>query len=196
MPSAWEPTLAAPDPATWQLKENGGGYAHGQITHASALLFWLTDLRAASVSALMSSAGSSVDLYNAAHVTFEEGALGTISGAATLPNDEKFQVDLRIFGSDGVVLIDMERERAELLMHDGERVNLEIPSGTGAYSCEVPPLRFVDLIQGLGTNDSPGWLAARTVELIDAMHRSAAARGAVVQIEPSTANDERALFST
>src|SRR5258708_33631089 len=79
VPLVWEPTLAAPDPATWQSKSNGGGYAHGQITHSSALLFWLTDLRAASVSCLMSSPGSPVDLYNAAHVTFEGGALGTIS---------------------------------------------------------------------------------------------------------------------
>jgi predicted dehydrogenase len=178
VPSAWQPTLTAPDPATWQTKEQGGGYAHGQITHAAALLFWLTDLRPASVSCVMSAGNAPVDLYNAAHVTFDDGAVGTVSGAATLPDDEPFQIDLRIFGSDGAFFLDLEHERTRLVRHDGVRRAVEIPSGAGAYSCETPPLRFIDLIQGRGTNDSPGWIAARTVELIDAMHRSAADRGA------------------
>ena len=182
VPASWEPTLAAPDPATWQTREQGGGYAHGQVTHSSALLFWLTGLRAESVACRMSDGSAPVDLYNAAHVSFEGGVLGTISGAATLPDDEPFQVDIRVFGSDGAVFLDLERERARLVHHDGERIDLEMAPGSAAYSCETPPHRFVDLIRGRGTNESPGWLAARTVELIDAMHRSAAAGGAPVQV--------------
>jgi len=57
----------------------------------SALLFWLTGLRAAEVSARMTAPGSGVDLYDAATVTFDQGAIGVISGAATLPDDDKFQ---------------------------------------------------------------------------------------------------------
>ncbi|MEZ4595805.1 MAG: hypothetical protein R3C32_02585 [Chloroflexota bacterium] len=36
--------------------------------------------------------------------------------------------------------------------------------------------------QGKGRNESPGEVAARTVELIDAMHRSAAAGGVPVDV--------------
>jgi predicted dehydrogenase len=181
-PDRWEATISEPDPGTWQMPERGGGYAHGQITHSSALLFWLTGLRAARVSALMTSPGSRVDMYDAAAVTFEGGAIGTISGAATLPDNDPFQVDLRIFGTEGALLLDVERERLEVRRHDGAHVSWPVPSGEGAYSCEEPPVRFVQLIRGEGRNDSPGEVAARSVELIDAMHRSAAAGGVPVDV--------------
>ncbi len=58
--------MAAPDPATCQAKEQGGGYAHGQITHSSGLMFWLTGLRAQEVSARMSAPNAPVDMYSAA----------------------------------------------------------------------------------------------------------------------------------
>lgn len=182
VPAQWEPTLAKPDSTTWQVKAYGGGYAHGQITHSSALMFWLTGLRAAEVSALMTAPDSQVDMYDAATVRFENGAIGTISGAATLPDNDKFQVDVRIFGSDGALLLDVERERVELRRHDGKHQHLEIQPGEGSYSCEGPPQRFIDLIQGQGTNDSAGEVAARSVELIEAMHRSAEAGGQATKV--------------
>ena len=49
VPSNFTGQLVGPDPATWQDPHHGGGYAHGQLTHATGLLFWLTDLRAKSV---------------------------------------------------------------------------------------------------------------------------------------------------
>lgn len=181
-PEHWEPTISGPDPGTWQLPERGGGYAHGQVTHSSALLFWLTGLRAATVSAFMTRPGSRVDMYDAAAVTFENGAIGTISGAATLPDNDKFQLEVRVFGSDGVLLLDVERERLEVRRHDGGHISREVPHGEGAYDCEVPPVRFVELIKGEGRNDSSGEIAARTVELIDAMHRSAGSGGRPVDV--------------
>ena len=182
VPSQWAPSLVATDPRTWQVKANGGGYAHGQITHSSALLFWLTGLRAARVSAIMTAPFSEVDLYDAATVLFEQGAIGTISGAATLPDDDKFQIALHIFGDQGVLLLDVDRDHLELRRHDGTHRSVAVPAGEGAYSCEGPPNRFVDLIQGRGTNNSPGEVAARSVELIHAMYTSATSHGAAIPI--------------
>ena len=176
-PSQWTPTIAAPDPATWQAPEQGGGYAHGQITHSSGLMFWLTGLRAQEVSARMTAPNANVDMYNAATVRFTNGALGNISGAATLPDGSKFQVDIRIFGDQGVLLLDVERERVEVRRHDGKTLRLEIPAHAGDYECDIPPQRFVELIQGNGINASPGEVGARSVELLDAMFQSAAQGG-------------------
>lgn len=145
-------------------------------------MFWLTGLRTAEVSARMSSPNSAVDMYDAAAVVFDNNALGTISGAATLPDGSKFQVDLRIFGDRGVLLLDVERERLEVRRHGGNCLHWEIPPGQGAYDCDIPPHRFVELIQGQGSNDSPGEVAARAVELIDAMSRSAAQDGHPVRV--------------
>ncbi len=66
--------------------------------------------------------------------------------------------------------------------HDGRHRHVDVPRGEGAYSCEEPPHRFVDLILGRGVNNSPGDVAARSVELIEAMYRSADADGAVVTV--------------
>jgi len=181
-PSQWTPTIAAPDPNTWQNPAQGGGYAHGQVTHSSALLFWLTGLRAQEVTCRMAAPNVQVDLYNAATVVFTNGAVGTISGAATLPDGAKYQVDLRIFGKEGTLLIDVERERVELRRHDGRNQALAIPPNAGDYECDVPPNRFIELIQGYGVNHSPGEVAARSVELLDAMFRSAGQGGRPVQV--------------
>ncbi|AMM31648.1 Oxidoreductase domain protein [Sinomonas atrocyanea] len=178
VPSQWDPQVVGPDPRTWQTPGAGGGYAHGQLTHSSALMLWLTGLRASRVSALMSGPGAPVDLYDAAQVVFDNGALGVVSGAGTLPDDDKFQIDLRIFGSEGVLLLDVERERAVLRRHDGRSEEAEVVPGEGDYSCEIPPVRLIELVSGASReNHSPLEVAARSVELLEAMHTSAAHDG-------------------
>ena len=178
----WLPTLAEADPRTWQDPAKGGGYAHGQITHSSGLLFWLTNLRASEVSARMTSPNSSVDMYDAASVLFDNDAIGAFSGAATLADGEPFQLDLRLFGDEGNVMLDVERERLEVRRHDGKHQHFDVPPGEGDYLCEEPPNRFVDLILGKGENDLPGDVGARTVELIEAMHKSAQSGGNPVRV--------------
>lgn len=168
----------APDPTTWSSPARGGGYAHGQVTHSSALLFWLTGLRAASVAGRVSTAGAPVDLFDAGVIRFEGGALGTLSGAATLADGDRYQVDIRLFGTEGVLMLDVERERVTLSRYDGTRQEVEIAPGEGEYECLVPPSRFIDLITGASTeNNSDAEVAARSVELIDALLRSSAAGG-------------------
>jgi predicted dehydrogenase len=180
----WDSRTSGPDPSTWQSPDHGGGYAHGQVTHSSALLFWLTELRAASVMAKVSTGGAAVDLFDAAVVTFDNGALGSLSGAATVPDGDAYQVDIRVFGTEGVLLLDTERERMSLHRYDGQRFDLDVPAGSGAYECIVPPNRFIELITGASTeNNSDARVAARSVELIDAMLRSSAAGGAEVLVQ-------------
>ncbi|WP_147915594.1 Gfo/Idh/MocA family protein [Ruania zhangjianzhongii] len=168
----------APNPTTWSSPEHGGGYAHGQVTHSSALLFWLTGLRAATVAGRVSNAGAAVDLFDAGVVRFDNGALGTLSGAATLADGDRYQVDIRLFGTEGVLMIDAERERVSLSRYDGQREDIPIAPEEGDYECLVPPARFIDLITGASQeNNSDAAVAARSVELIDALLRSSAAEG-------------------
>ena len=172
-PASFRSDIATPDLTTWQVKELGGGYAHGQMTHSLALMFWLTGLRAQLVDCRMAAAPSGIDLYDTAILQFSNGALGAVSGAATLPEGSKFQIDLRIFGSKGVLLLDIERERVEARLHSGQSMVLEVQPDAGAYSCTGPPNAFVDLIRGKGSNYSPGEIGAKAVEVIEAMHQSA-----------------------
>jgi predicted dehydrogenase len=133
----------------------------------------------------VSRGGAAVDLFDAGVITFEGGALGALSGAATLPDGEPYQVDIRLFGTEGVLMLDTERERMWLHRYDGERQELAIEAGAGAYECTTPPHRFIDLITGASEeNNSDARVAARSVELIDALLRSSAQGGATVAITP------------
>ena len=167
--------LFGPTPATWADPEiAGGGYAHAQISHSSGLLFWLSGLRAEHVFAAMSAPGSQVELYDALTVRFSSGAIGTVSGAGTVPTDQTFQVDLRLFGSEGMLLIDCERARMNLRRHDGRHTVEEVAEDAGAYECSGPPDNFADLILGkTDINVTPGEAAMRGVEMLDAAYRSA-----------------------
>jgi predicted dehydrogenase len=169
--------LFEPDPKTWADPAiAGGGYGHAQVSHSTGMLFWLTGLAAESVYAQMSASHSAVDVYDALSVRFAGGAIGTVSGAGTVPSvgRAQYQVDLRIFGSEGLLMLDLERARLELRRHDGRAEQLDLAPGSGDYTCEGPPHNFVDLVLGKSNvNGSPGEAAMRSVELLDAAYRSA-----------------------
>ena len=170
--------LFQPDPKTWSDPVvAGGGYGHAQLSHATGLLFMLTGLAPQSVYANMTTAGARVDLYDALSVQFEGGAIGAISGAGTVPprGTAQYQVDLRIFGDHGLLLLDCERARLELRRHDGRLEKLDLAPDAGAYSCDGPPHNFIDLVLGTtAVNWAPGEAALRSVLLLDAAYRSAA----------------------
>ncbi len=170
-----EGTMFNPDPATWADPQvAGGGYGHGQISHSAGLMFWLSGLRSEIVFSMMTAPGAQVDLYDAITTRFTSGAVGTVSGTGTVPTHRPFQVDIRIFGTEGMLLLDAERARMELRRHNGVDEVADVAPDGGAYECDGPPNNFVDLI--LGTTDvnwSPGEAAMRGVELLDAAYRSA-----------------------
>jgi predicted dehydrogenase len=170
--------LFEPEPATWaDPRVAGGGYGQAQLSHSTGMLCWLTGLTPASVYALMTAPEAPVDLYDAISVRFEGGAVGTVSGAGTVPPAGKaqYQVDLRLFGSEGMLLLDCERARLELRRHDGRCERLELDPDAGAYTCEGPPNNFIDLVLGKTTTTwAPGEAAMRSVLLLDAAYRSAA----------------------
>ena len=168
-----EGTMFSPDPATWADPQvAGGGYGHGQISHSAGLMFWLSGLQSETVFSMMTTPGAQVDLYDAITTASASGAIGTVSGTGTVPTHRPFQVDIRFFGTEGMLLLDAERARMELRRHNGIDEVADVAPDGGAYECNVPN-NFVDLI--LGTTDmnwSPGEAAMRGVELLDAAYRS------------------------
>ena len=67
-----------------------------------------------------------------------------------------------------------------------KETQLELGAEAGRYDCDGPPNALVDLALGRGVNRSPGWLGARTVEILAAVYESAAKRSPVT-IEPARA---------
>ncbi len=164
-----------PSRSTWADPNNAGGYGWGQLSHALGLMFRLVDLAPETVFALGGASPAGVDYYDAVAVRFSGGATAAISGAATVPKQCGNQLDIRIFGTEGMLLLDVERERMELRRSDGNDVVLEIPKGTGAYQCVGPISRLVDIALGREPElEAPGIVGMRAVEVLDAMYRSMA----------------------
>lgn len=170
---AWRSAAIQPQARTWQDPNAGGGFAYGQLSHALGLLFWLTDLRVESVQAITWNAPSGIDLHDAATLSFEGGACGAVSGSCGVPAGHGFELEIRLYGRDGAVTLDIERETLTLKLVGGERESADPVPGAWKYSCEGPPNALVDLALGQGRNESDGGVGARTVETLHGLIASA-----------------------
>lgn len=177
-----------PPASTWADPKTGG-YGYGQLAHALGVMFALADVQPAEVSAFMGASPSGADYYDAITVRFANGATASISGSATIPknssNDRSkgYQIDIRIFGSEGMLLLDVERERCEVRRNDGANTSIDMNAGDGDYPAAAPWETFIDLCLGR-TQDNPmdAALGAKTIEVLEAAHRSASEGGRVVNI--------------
>jgi predicted dehydrogenase len=177
---AWfaETALVKPEARTWSDATLGGGFAHGQFCHTLGLLFYMTDLKAAEIFALVGTSSSGADLFNSICCRFTNGATGMLGGAGTMPPGSIYQLDIRLYGSEGMLLLDIERPRLEIRRDDGRNFSMPMTAHKpGGYDCVEPLRTFVGLIRGEALeNRSSADIGARVVELLDATFRSAQIR--------------------
>ncbi len=163
-----------PEMSTWSDPARGGGFAHGQLTHILGLLFYITDLSPAHVFAMTRLSPTGTDLSAAISCRFQNGATGVIGGAATMPPDSTYQVDIRIFGSKGMMMLDLERPRLQVRRYDGQHFEMLMHTRPGEYECKEPLHTFIRLLRGEDAdNRSSASIGRRTVEVLDAAFRSA-----------------------
>ena len=170
-----------PNAETWMNPLlSGGGYGQGQLAHILALTLWLTELQGAEVFSFMSAPmKTSVEYHVAAAVSFTNGAIGMLGGGACHmgSNKNRQQFEIRIIGSTGQLLVDMERDVLWRYKADGESVEFPLEPGAGLYNCNGPVDSFVRLALGQNVaNNSPAELGARVVEVLDAAYRSSKSR--------------------
>ena len=173
-------TFFRPERATWQNPAQGGGFAYGQLSHSLALMLWLTGLDAPD--------GRGAHLYarrrrplRCGPVVFDEGAVGSLHGAAAMPEGSRALLRIIVTGSEGMVSAEFDRDRCEIRRFDGKDRTLPIEPGQWAVDGRRPTDTLVDLALGRGDNRSPGEIGAATVSLIEAMLRSSA-KGAAVDV--------------
>lgn len=167
--------LIRPAASTWADPQRSGGYGWGQMSHSLAWIYRVTGLAPQSVYCMSGKSPTGVDYYDAAAVRMTNGATMALSGASTVPKHCGFQMDIRIFGSEGILLFDIERERLELHRHDGRDEVVPLAPGSGAYQGELPVARFIALCAGEAVvNPADAENGARVVETLDALYRSIA----------------------
>jgi predicted dehydrogenase len=157
----------------------GGGQGHLQVTHSAALLLWITDLRPLEIAAFMETFDVKVDLCDAISVRFDGGTVGTLSSTGGIPASQSGhqQLELRIYGSGGYVLLDAMDGTCSIYYNDGSIERFDDVRPDRRYPLEATSRHLVDLIlDDRAVNLSSGEIGARTVELLEAAYRSAAER--------------------
>ena len=177
----WQTHFFRPDRATWQDPLQGGGFAFGQLSHSIALTLWLTGLQAQAVSAHSFMAGG-VDLCNAASLVCRSGAVVSLSGAAALPEGQRALLRLLVTGTEGVMEIELDRDRVAVHRHDGVPHPFVVAPGQWAYHCAGPVNDLVDLALGRGLNLAPAHIGAATVSVIAALVASAGSGGSSMPV--------------
>ena len=143
-----EGAMFRPPPSTWADPKQAGGLRLGPARPRARPAVPRRRPDAGRGLRITGKSPAAVDYYDSAVVRFAGGASGVLSGAATLPKGRPVQIDLRIFGSEGMLLLDIERERLELRRRDGKDEVFRSSPGDGAYACEEPLSVLVDLCLG------------------------------------------------
>lgn len=165
--------LYRPPASTWADPARAGGYGWGQMSHSLSWVYRVTGLSPASAFCLAGTSVTDVDYYDAAVLRMSNGATMALSGAATVPKQCGFQMDIRIFGTEGMILFDIERERLELHRDDGVDQGFPIAPGQGSYDGTLPVTRFLEICAGQPVrNDADAENGALVVATLAAMYRS------------------------
>jgi predicted dehydrogenase len=171
----------ATNPSTWTNPQlSGGGFAQAQTTHSLGIGLWLSELRAKEVFAHMYHAGPQIDLHHTFSIKFTNNAIGSVFGASNPLGANKFsmnkhQLEVRIFGNEGQLIVDLERELMWWFRSNEQQFALDLKENEAAYDCNGPVETIVDLALGKPVNNhSPAELGARVVEVLEAAYLSAA----------------------
>ncbi len=113
---------------------------------------------------------------------------GSVVGAGGSAVDQedapwpRHQLQVRIYGTEGHLVADLERDFLWLFREDGRDIKVDLPARAGLYACDEPPNVLIDLTLGMAAkNRSPADVGARTVEILSAAYDSVRA-GAVANI--------------
>ncbi len=175
--------LFRPPASTWADPAKAGGYGWGQMSHSLGWLFHVADLRLESVYCIDGKSKTGVDFYDAAVARATSGATVSLSGSATVPKSVGMHLDVRIYGTEGVIFFDSERARLELHRFDGQDEIVSVAQHEVDYDGELPVRVFAALCAGKDVvNAADADNGARVCEALDAMYRSAAS-GEVAKVE-------------
>jgi len=174
-------------------ERSGGGQGQLQVTHAAALMLFMTGLKPVQVMALMDNLDVNLDVIDAITVRMDNGALATIGSTGNLQVSDPGKFTIQVNCDRGWLDFDFTTGEGRIRRADGSDEFLpaldgaEPPAGCELsevlYPHHAPANNLVEVITGQGANESDGEVGWRTVELLDAAYRSASSNGQMVGVE-------------
>ena len=171
----------------------GGGQIYCQVSHLAAYFPFLTGALAESVFARFHNDGEALDIYDVLNVRMSDGSLASIaSTGATSENRRDFEV--RVFGTKGMLFLDLWRGKMELVRMTGERCVYQDLAVEEIYPHTAPAKNLIDSILDPACNRSPATLGLAGMETIEAACRSAAS-GRDIRVTRKAGEDPCVTFS-
>lgn len=168
--------LFRPPASTWADPARAGGYGWGQMSHSLAWLLHVSDLTLETLYCMDGKSPTGVDFYDAAVARATNGATVALSGSATVPKHRGMHMDIRLYGTEGMLAFDCESGRARLVLSrlDGADETVVLAPGAADYDGALPVRVFAALCAGKPvTNAADAENGARVTEALDALYRSA-----------------------
>ncbi len=166
-----------PPPSTWADPARAGGYGWGQLSHALGWLIHVADLEFAQVACMDGKSRTGVDFYDAAMARATNGATISLSGASTMPKHRGLHLEIRLFGTDGILHFVAEAGAAQLILSraDGTDESPVIAPEEIGYDGTMPVHAFIALCSGQQVqNPANATVGLRVTEALEAMYRAAA----------------------
>jgi predicted dehydrogenase len=166
--------LFRPPADTWADPSRAGGYGWGQLSHALTWLMHVSGLSLETVCAMTGASPTGVDYYDAAIGRAAGGATVTLSGASTVPKHVGMHMDIRIYGTQGLVFFANAPARLELRRLDGADEIVAVTDAEGEYDGALPARAFAAFCAGKPVeNPADAECGVRVVEALEALYRSA-----------------------
>lgn len=145
----------------------GGGQIYTQVCHVAAYLAFLTGMSASDVFARFHQDNAQLDIYDALNIRMDDGTLVSIaSTGATSLNLRTYEV--RIFGTDGMLYIDLWRGTMEFTSMSCQTVTYPDLGPNEIYPHRAPAMNLIDSIFDPSCNRSPASLGVAAMQIIEA----------------------------
>ncbi|MCL4215425.1 MAG: Gfo/Idh/MocA family oxidoreductase [Candidatus Hydrogenedentes bacterium] len=152
---------------TWRqsIALSGGGQLNDSGSHLVDIIMWVTGMKVKEVFAKQENFKTEVDINSTVAMTFENGALGSMS---IIGNAPAWYEDHTIVGAKGAFYL---RQGIGLIQQDakGQPVKVKLPKYKGN-----PDKNFIDAILGKDKPQTPPECGLRTIEVTEAAWKSAA----------------------
>ncbi len=170
----FEYPVHGPDPRTYvDPARAGGGQGQSQVTHAAALLLFLTGLQVVDVAAFCERFELPVDLADVMAIRFGNGALATLTSTGGMTAGHQELVRYDIFGRSGHVTFDVNGGRATVHLAGGATRELPALPPAERVLVGAPASNLVDIVLHGAENGSPAEIGVAAVELVAAMYTAA-----------------------
>lgn len=157
---------------TWRQvrAESCGGQINDSGSHLVDIVMWVTGMKVKEVYARMENFDTEVDINSSLSMTFENGAVGSMSVIGNAPT---WYEDHSIVGSKGAFYL---RQGIGLIHQDavGRAIEVKLPKYT-----KNPDSNFIDCVLGKDVPQTPPECGLRTIEVTEAAWKSAACGKAV-----------------